>query len=74
MLANRRRTSTLQRCIACSARLSNLLNACRVLQNENGTASATYTFGDAYAASIKPIIINGTHTARPACAPCMELH
>ena len=36
-----------------------MLNTCRVIQNENGTVTATYTFGDAYAAAIRPIAVNG---------------
>lgn len=44
--------------------LSGLLFACRVVQNGNGTVTATYTFGDEYAAALKPILLNGTAHAR----------
>ena len=40
---------------------SKVLSSCRVNRNDNGTVTATYTFGDAYAAAIKPIIISGAN-------------
>ena len=44
----------------CSSMPQGFLNACRVVQNENGTVTATYTFGNEYAAALRPVVLNGT--------------